>query len=174
MDSIKIKKADKNDYEVIALLGRITWKETFASLFRKKEDANDYADNHFSISIVKSFLENPNAYFWIAYLNEFPVGYAKIEMYADSDIVKGKNVCKLHDFYVLNDFHSMKIGLKLWNKILEKVKEQKCDKMWLSVLHANDKAIKFYKENDFFKASDFNFEIGIDTFLMNVMVRDFK
>lgn len=174
MDSIKIKQADKNDYEILALLGRITWKETFASLFRRKEDVKNYADNNFSISIVKSFLENPNANFWIAYLNEFPVGYAKIEMHVDSDVVKGKNVCKLHNFYVLNEFHSMRIGLQLWNKILERVKEQKCDKMWLSVLHTNDKAIQFYKENNFSRVGDFNFEIGIDSFLMNVMVREFK
>ncbi|WP_229720468.1 GNAT family N-acetyltransferase [Winogradskyella helgolandensis] len=171
---ITIKQAEKNDYEILALLGRTTWKETFAALFRRKEDAKNYADHNFSISMVKSFLKNPNAHFWIAYVNEFPVGYAKIEMHTDSEFVKGKNTCKLHNFYVLNDFHSMKIGLKLWNKILEKVKEQKCDNMWLSVLHTNDKAIQFYKENNFNRVANYDFEIGIDSFLMHIMVREFK
>ncbi|PKA81982.1 acetyltransferase (GNAT) family protein [Ulvibacter sp. MAR_2010_11] len=172
MEFIEIKQANENDLEILALLGRITWAETFGKLFRREKDVKDYGDTNFSISEIRSSLENPNVYFWIAYFYEFPVGYAKIENLIDSKLVQGKTVCKLRNIYVLNDFHSKRIGLGLWNRMLEKVKELKCDKMWLSVLHSNDKAINFYKENDFYKVGDFNLKIGIDSFIMNIMVRE--
>ncbi len=172
MDLIEIKQANVKDLEVLALMGRITWAETFGSLFKRRKDVKDYVDNNFSISEIKSFLENPNTYFWLAYFNGFPVGYAKIENNVESELVQGKNVCKLRNIYVLNDFHSKKIGLGLWNMMLEKVKELKCDKIWLSVLHTNNKAINFYKENEFYNVGDFQLKIGIDSFIMNIMVRE--
>ncbi len=146
MNLIEIKQANVNDIELLALIGRITWAETFGSLFRRSEDVKNYVDKNFSICTVKTFLEHPNTYFWIAYYNKFPVGYAKIEMHVDSDLVRGQNICKLCNIYVLRDFHSKRIGLGLWNMMLEKVKDKQCDKMWLSVLHSNDKAINFYKK----------------------------
>lgn len=173
-DMIKIKKADIEDIEVLALLGRTTWIETFSSLFKKREDIQNYADEHFSIENTKLFVDNPNAYFWIAYVNDLPIGYAKIEMNTVSDHIKGKNVCKLINFYVLSDFHSKKIGSLLWANILEKINELNCDTMWLAVLHTNTKAINFYLKHDFYKDDAFDLKIGDESFVMNIMIKDVK
>ncbi|MFC4720933.1 GNAT family N-acetyltransferase [Geojedonia litorea] len=172
MNAIEIKHADHQDLELLALLGRVTWAETFGTLFQREKDVKDYVDTNFSISAIKSYLENPNTYFWLAYYNGFPVGYAKIENHVKTELVQGTKVCKLRNIYVLKDFHSKKIGLALWSIMLEKVKELQCDKIWLAVLHTNDKAIKFYKDNEFYTVGDFNLNIGIDSFIMNIMVRE--
>ncbi|WP_040278025.1 GNAT family N-acetyltransferase [Psychroserpens damuponensis] len=173
-ETIKIKQADIKDLEVLALLGRLTWIETFSSLFKKRIHVQEYADENFSIETIKSFIDNPNAYFWIAYVNDLPIGYAKIEMNVVSDHVKGKNVCKLINLYVFSDFHSKKIGRLLWSNILNKVNALDCDKMWLAVLSTNIKAINFYLKNDFYNDDAFDLNIGDERFVMNIMVKDFK
>lgn len=171
---IKIRQADIRDLEVLALLGRITWAETFGSLFTRWEDVQNYVDENFSIESIKSFIENPKVYFWIAYFNNLPIGYAKIEMDVVTNNINGKKVCQLRNIYVLNDFHSKKVGSLLWSSMLVKVLELNCDTMWLSVLHSNTKAINFYLKNNFYNKGAFDLKIGAESFIMNIMIREFN
>ncbi|MDW5289632.1 GNAT family N-acetyltransferase [Formosa sp. PL04] len=171
---IEIKQASEHDVEVLALLGRVTWIETFGALFHNWEDVQDYANETFSIKTLRSFIENPKGKIWVAYYNGIPIGYSKIELGAESDQVKGNNICKLVNIYVLHDFHSKKIGSLLLSKVLDEVVGLQCDKLWLSVLHTNTKAINLYKKNNFYTAGTFDYIIGANSFIMNTMVRDFN
>lgn len=161
---IDISIAKREDAKSIALLGRITFGETFGHLFRDKNDLLDYCDKTFSVRKISASLEKSNNIFWIASVNDLPVGYAKLKLDSSSEFIDATKVGQLQKIYVLNDFHSMKIGFKLQNKLLEKAKEKQCNNIWLSVLKSNKHAINFYNKNDFKVLGNHEFQIGKEKF----------
>ena len=58
----------------------------------------------------------------------------------------------------------MKIGFKLQDSLLKKAKQLNFDKVWLSVLNSNDRAINFYKNTGFEKIGNHDFQIGKENF----------
>lgn len=172
MGNIEIRLAKKEDAKYIALLGRITFTETFGHFFRDKQDLLDYYNLTFSVEKIENGIEKPNNVFWIAFVNRLPVGYAKLKLNSKSEFMKSKKSCQLQKIYVLKDFLSMKIGFELQNLLLKKAKELEFDKIWLSVLNSNERAISFYKKNEFKKIGNHDFKIGKEYFEFIAMKRE--
>ena len=136
MNTIEIRLAKKEDAQCIALLGRITFTETFGHFFLEiKKDLIDYYNLTFSVQKIEDGIKKPNNIFWIAFVNRLPVGYAKLKLYSNSEFIESKDVCQLQKIYVLKDFLSMKIGFELQDLLLKKAKELNFNKVWLSVLN---------------------------------------
>ena len=110
MSTIEIRLAKKEDARYIALLGRITFTETFGHLFRDQNDLIDYYNYTFSVKKIEDGMKKQNNIFWIAFVNRLPVGYAKLKLDSKSEFIDSKDVCQLQKIYVLKDFLSMKIG----------------------------------------------------------------
>lgn len=171
MDKIHIKLAKEADAKVIALLGRITFNETFGHLFRYKSDILDYHDKTFAVEKISKGIVKPENIFWIATVNQLPVGYAKLKLNSESEFINSENICQLQKIYVLNDFLSMKIGLELQNRLLAKAEELGFEKIWLSVLNENLRAINFYKKNGFRAMGNHGFQIGKEHFDFTAMAK---
>ena len=164
MNNIEIRLANKEDAQFIALLGRITFTETFGHFFRDKQDLLHYYNSTFSVEKIENGITKPNNVFWIAFENRLPVGYAKLKLNSKSEFIDSESTCQLQKIYVLKDFLSMKIGFELQNRLLEKAKELEFKEIWLSVLNANERAISFYKKNGFEKIGNHDFQIGKENF----------
>lgn len=167
---IKIEKAKKEHYEVLALLGRITYTESHGEYIDNKDDLSDYNNKAFSISKVKAELNDPNNIFYITYVNDLPVGYAKLVLNDKNENIPSEKNCRLERIYILADFIPMKIGQQFLDFLFEKSKELKLDTMWLSVYIHNVRAIKFYQRNDFKKVGGLSFIVGdkkYDNFVMS-------
>lgn len=161
---IEIRKANVNDAEIISLLGRITFSDTFEVLFNKKEDLSDYLDNTFSVAkISESLVKNENVY-WIALHNDLPVGYAKLKLNSTSEFVAFDKVCQLQKIYVLKDFISTGVGKLLNNSLIEEAVSLNYEYIWLSVLEENEKAIRFYEKKIYEKIGKHTFQIGSQIF----------
>ena len=78
MDTIEIRLAKEKDAQFIALLGRVTFTETFGHLFRDQQDLIDYYNYTFSVQKIEDGIKKQNNIFWIAFVNQLPVGYAKL------------------------------------------------------------------------------------------------
>lgn len=172
MNTIETRLAKKEDARFIALLGRITFTETFGHLYRDKQDLLNYYDATFSVEKIESSIGKPNNFFWIASVNRLPVGYAKLKLNSKSEFIDSENVCQLQKIYVLKDFLSMKIGFELQNLLLKKAKELGFEKIWLSVLNSNERAINFYKKNGFEGIGNHNFQIGKEIFEFVAMCKE--
>ena len=172
VNTIEIRLAKKEDAQFIALLGRITFTETFGHFFRDQKDLIDYYNLTFSVQKIEDGIKKPNNIFWIAFVNRFPVGYAKLKLYSNSEFIESKDVCQLQKIYVLKDFLSMKIGFELQDLLLKKAKELNFNKVWLSVLNSNERAINFYKKNGFEKIGNHDFQIGKENFEFIVMKKN--
>ncbi|WP_422348762.1 GNAT family N-acetyltransferase [Flagellimonas sp.] len=169
---IQLREAHTNDAAVIALLARITFTETFGHYFRDPTDLDQYLNRTFGVSKLRTSLSKPNNVFWLAYVDELPIGYAKLKRNSPSPFLNLDKVCQLQKIYVLKDFLSQKVGLALQEILLKKAQEEGFQKIWLSVLKANERAIRFYTKNGFDTFGDHGFSIGKEDFEFQVMAKD--
>lgn len=168
--NITIRLAKIEDATYISLLGRITFTETFAHLFRDRNDLIAYYENTFSVEKIRHSLGKENNIFWIAFAGELPVGYAKLKRYSTSNFLEEKKQSQLQKIYVLNDFHSKKIGYLLQEKLVSKAKEIS-NIIWLSALTINEKSINFYKKLGFYHIGNTNFTIGKEKFYLTSLAK---
>ena len=171
MNTIEIRLAKKEDARFIALLGRTTFTETFGHFFRDQKDLIDYYNLTFSVQKIEDGIKKPNNIFWIAFVNRLPVGYAKLKLNSSSEFIESKDVCQLQKIYVLKDFLSMRIGFELQDSLLKKAKKLSFNKVWLSVLNSNERAINFYKKTGFEKIGNHDFQIGKENFKFIAMLK---
>ena len=157
---VKIKTANEANTEVLALLGRITYIESHSDFIADKNDLLKYNNEAFSISKTKQDINNSKNLFYIIYVNELPVGYAKLVLNAIHESVVSQNNCRLERIYILNDFIPLKIGQQFLTFLEEKAKELQLDTMWLSVYIKNNRAIRFYQKNEFNNVGELNFLVN--------------
>ena len=166
-----VREATTTDAEIIALLARITFDETFGTLYEDRQVLLTYLNDFFSVGKMRKSIQKENTIFWIALVNELPVGYAKLKLNSPSQFLNAERVSQLQKIYVLKDFLGLKIGANLQDKVIEKAKKYGSDDLWLSVLNGNDRAIEFYEKNSFVKIGKHPFDIGKYTFHFTVMNR---
>lgn len=167
---MKISKATDSDAKDIAHLARVTFTETFGHYFSDKTDLENYLDLTFNIQKLKNSLKKPNNVYWLAHVDNLPVGYAKLKLNSPTPFIKEQGVCQLQKIYVLKDYLSKKVGLALQNVLLDEA-QNKASKIWLSVLKENLRAIRFYEKNGFKKIGDHDFQIGKEHFEFQAMVK---
>ena len=173
MNKQEILLANEHHAAYISLLGRVTFTETFGHLFRDKQDLTNYYENTFSVKKIKTSISKPNNIFWLAFVNDLPVGYAKLKLNSTSKVIShSEKVCQLQKIYVLKDFLSMKIGFELQNQLLKKAKELGFEYIWLSVLNNNIRAINFYKKLKFNEVGCHDFQIGKENFEFVAMCKE--
>ena len=171
MKTIEIRKANVSDSQFIALLGRITFTETFGHFFKDNQDLINYYEQTFSVKKIKNSILKPENVFWIAFINDLPVGYAKLKSNSPSPLIKDSKTAQLQKIYVLKDFHSHKIGYDLQNLLLAEAQRLGKNQVWLSVLNKNEKAKNFYFNTGFNKVGKHNFSIGKENFTFDILAK---
>ncbi|MDF1697292.1 MAG: GNAT family N-acetyltransferase [Saprospiraceae bacterium] len=166
--------ATKEDAATIALLGRVTFSDTFGDLFRDRSDLLEYFKKTFTVEKIESSILKSSNIFWLALADGLPVGYAKLKLDSLSSFLPTQRVCQLQKIYVLNDFLSLKIGQKLQQQVIQKSMALAFQSIWLSVLESNERAIRFYKKNGFNIIGDHDFSIGKEDFSFKVMACQLK
>ena len=171
---VLIRKATSRDAATIAFLGRTTFGETFGHLFRDPNDLIDYYERTFSEEKIGQSLLKDNNIYWLALVNELPVGYAKLKLQSSSQFLEHTDVCQLQKIYVLKDYLSLRIGLQLQQELIKAARESGSSYIWLSVLKENERAIQFYLKNGFDKIGDHDFSIGKEDFDFMAMASKLK
>ena len=170
---MQIHKAIPSDATIVALLARITFTETFGHYFRDKLDLENYLNKTFNVQKLANSLGKADNVYWLAKINDLPVGYAKLKLNSPSPFVKELDCCQLQKIYVLKDFLSKKVGLALQNELLKEAAGNST-KIWLSVLKENVRAVRFYEKNGFEKIGDHNFQIGKEHFQFQAMIKSLQ
>lgn len=157
---IKIKTAKASDTEVLALLGRLTYVESHGHFIEDKNDLHQYINGAFSVSKTKEELNNSKNLYYIIYVEDLPVGYAKLILNQKHESITSQNNCLLDKIYILNEFIPLKIGQQFLCFLEEKAKALQLDTMWLSVYVKNNRAIRFYERNEFKNVGEINFLVN--------------
>jgi diamine N-acetyltransferase len=171
-DAVEIVQSSPNqtDARTIALLGRLTFSETFGHLFTHvPNELEAYLDNTFGVNKIQNSILKENNIFYIAYYQNLPVGYLKLKKYMSIEGLE--NSIQLQKVYVLKDFLSKNIGKPLLEKAFEEAHKLHKNAMWLIVLESNSRAIRAYEKQGFEKKEKRTFRIGSQDFIFDLMVR---
>ena len=166
---ITIREAGIEDAQNITHLGATTFDQSFGHLFKDRNDLINYFESTFSLDKIRNSIAKKNNVYWMVLDKDKPVGYAKILLNTTSEFIEHFVVCKLQRIYFLADYNSKGIGSTLQQLITEKAIECQQKYMWLSVLKENEKAIRFYKKNNYKIVGEHPFSIGKENFEFWVM-----
>lgn len=161
---LQIRTATPEDAQHIALLGRVTFTETFSEYFGDQQDLFDYYEQTFNVAKIKAGIQNPNNKFWIALWNDLPIGYAKLKINSSTEFIESTHVSQLQKIYVLKEFLDKKAGKALMDELMSFFNSSEQAHIWLSVLNSNERALNFYEKNGFAKVGEHQFSIGKETF----------
>lgn len=161
MASVIINQANIHDLETIQLIGRQTFTETFAAS-NAVEEMEKYLTESFSTEKVKTELTNPESLFFIAWEEDNPVGYLKVNSGNAQTELQDKTSLEIERIYVKSSHHGKKIGQLLYDQALETAKALQKAYIWLGVWEENLKAIQFYKKNGFVEFDKHIFRLGDD------------
>lgn len=166
-----IRVATPEDAEFIALLGRITFTETFGHLFANHtSDLGAYLDHTFAVSKIRKSLGDPDNHYWLSLRDGLPVGYAKLKHPSPTPLLTGEEPAQLQKIYVLQEFLALGIGRLLLNTVLDHAARSGFHTIWLDVLKQNTRAIRFYQRHGFQPLGDDTYTIGAQTFQFHLMV----
>lgn len=146
---IEVKRASLEDASILALLGRITFDESFGHLFKDPQALHDYYNQEFSVATVRANLLNENVICWLAYADDLPVGYAKLEKSRKTEGLTSENVSHLQRIYILKHFLHLKVGLPLLEPVIAETQALGSAYLWLAVWEGNERAKRFYEKHDF-------------------------
>ncbi len=161
MEFMKITRITTNEIDQLQKIGRQTFYETF-STGNTQENMQKYLDERFSIEKLTAELNDKNAIFYFAQLENKIVGYLKINFGDSQTELKDDKSLEIERIYVLKEFQGKKIGQIFYDKAIEIAKQKDADYIWLGVWEENPRAIKFYKKNGFVEFDKHIFKLGND------------
>ena len=168
---LTFKRATELDTLIIALLGRVTFTESHERFIVDKKELKAYLTKAFDVDKIREELQDTDNFFWLAFLDGFPVGYAKLVINSNTKFLTADKVCRLERIYVLNDFLHLKIGSQLQDLVFKKATDLNFNWVWLTVYIKNFTAINFYIKNKYKDAGIIDFSIGNDTYDNTVFVK---
>src|SRR5690606_38954950 len=161
MENIDIEKVAINDIDQLQKIGRQTFYETFSES-NTEENMESYLENGFSTDKLKTELNDKNAEFYFAKIDEKIIGYLKLNFGQSQTELKDDQALEIERIYVLKEFHEKKVGQILYDKALEIATNKNADYVWLGVWEENPRAINFYKKNGFVDFDKHIFKLGND------------
>ncbi|KYH07264.1 MULTISPECIES: GNAT family N-acetyltransferase [Chryseobacterium] len=159
MSSIIINKASAEDVEIVQSLGIQTFSETFAE-DNTEEAMKKYLEESFNTEKIKSELNNPDSFFYIAWEEDNPVGYLKVNSGEAQTELQDDTALEIERIYVKKSHHGKKVGQLLYNQALETAEQLGKSYLWLGVWEKNLRALQFYRKNGFVEFDKHIFRLG--------------
>lgn len=156
---ISIKKAGIEDLALITNIARISFIESHGNS-ASAEDINSYISSGLTEIVIEAELKDAENIFHIIYFDGKAAGYSKIIFNKPYDLIQNKSICKLERLYLLKEFYDHKLGLYLFNFLVDLSKKVNQQGIWLYVWTGNERAVKFYKRAGFEIIANADFKIS--------------
>ena len=172
MDNIiHIRKATKEDCQVIVELGKKTFAETYSEI-SSHTAVQEYVEKKISPENIREELVNPLSCFYIGFINDDPVAFTKLRYDRMAKGLPGKRGIEVERIYVLKEYQGVKVGKEMMEKCKQDALREKFDIIWLQVWQHNHKAIQFYQKAGFvvYETAIFSYgeDMEQDDFLMRL------
>ena len=161
MTSIVLRKAVSADLQTLQQIGKETFYETFSKHNSEAEMQKYLAESFASEKILKE-LNTPESQFFIAWEDESPVGYLKVNSGKAQTELQDGTAIEIERIYVKSSHQGKKVGQLLFDKALEIARQQNKNYIWLGVWEENKKAVNFYTKNGFTEFAKHIFRLGND------------
>ncbi|WP_343687073.1 GNAT family N-acetyltransferase [Chryseobacterium gleum] len=159
MSSVIIIKSGEKDLETLQNIAIQTFTETFAE-DNTEEAMRSYLEESFNTEKIKSELNNPDSFFYIAWEEDNPVGYLKVNTGKAQTELQDESSLEIERIYVMKSHHGKKVGQLLYNQALETAQQLGRSYLWLGVWEKNLRAINFYSKNGFVEFDKHIFRLG--------------
>ena len=159
MENISIRLADLSDANTLCKIGAKTFFETYAQR-NSVVDMQQYLAANFNKQAVAKQIEHAGSTFYIAYLENEPIGYLKLNTAEAQTDLKEHDSIEIERIYVLAAYHGKNIGQLLYQKAVTMAKEKGKSSIWLGVWEQNPRAIRFYEKQGFEKFDTHIFVVG--------------
>ena len=169
--NITIKKCTADNLEELILLSKETFYQTFATQ-NTAEDMETYLETAFSKDKLCRELCDPYTSFFFLYADESLAGYLKLNECPSQTDVNDENSLEIERIYVLKDFQGQGLGRYLMEYSIKTAADNGKNYVWLGVWEKNEKALKFYKKNGFYRIGEHSFVIGNDVQTDYIMRKD--
>jgi len=150
-----IKKIDSTSAEALSSLAKSIYVHHYAHLWL--EGGMDWYIHEFAypVSKIKSEIENENCLHYIAYINDEPVGYLKINI--DAAIKGGdkKEGLELERIYIDTTAVNKGLGTYLMNFVLDIAKSYQKEYIFLKAMDTAQLALQFYAKMGYEKVGTF-------------------
>lgn len=162
MSAITILEANISHAPLLTAIGLQSFREAFEK-DNNPDDFKTYVDEAFSKEQITNDIQAPGSIFYIAYINDEAVGYARLRTSTEvNDTFPGKKLIELHRLYALSKYIGRGVGKALMNHCLTQARRNGFELIWLGVWEHNDHAQGFYKSFGFEKFSSHVFMVGND------------
>lgn len=157
-----VRSATPADAELIADISRETFYETFASQ-NSIEDMNKFMNEQFTREKLMAEVFEKTNLFFLAYENDTPVGYAKMqngEIYAEFGCKPSIEIARI---YTKAASIGKGVGSALMQQCITTAFKMEKEIIWLGVWERNQRAIDFYTRWGFKKFGTHPFLLGNDS-----------
>ncbi len=161
MENIEITRVTVNDIEQLRQIGMKTFYETF-SAGNREDNMNKYLEDGFSNEKLTAEINDRNAGFYFAKLNNNVIGYLKLNFGVSQTELQDDKALEIERIYVSKEFHGKNVGQLLYDKAITIARQKNADYVWLGVWEENPRAIAFYRKNGFVEFDKHIFKLGND------------
>jgi GNAT superfamily N-acetyltransferase len=164
LELIEIKKIDSRSAEALSSLAKSIYVHHYAHLWLV--GGMDWYINEFAypVSKIKSEIEDENCLHYIAYINNKPVGYLKINIDAAIEGGDKKEGIELERIYIDTKAVNKGLGTYLMNFVFDIAKSYQKRYIFLKAMDTAQLAMQFYAKMgyelvDSFRLSDATFHL---------------
>jgi diamine N-acetyltransferase len=173
INRLVIRRAEINDLENITVLKQQVWIATYAVEGLRKEFSN-YVLSEFTLDKVRETILDKNKLLLVAQIDNHIIGCVEIDFESQCPIPLEKKQPEIAVLYILERYTGIGIGAELLIETLSELKKMNFKAAWLTAYHKNERAIRFYKKNDFKIIGVAYFEMDGNSYENKVMMVEIK
>ena len=160
---IKIRMANREDVHSLSELGKGTFAATYREHFERDFSLvalDTYLHQTFAPTAIQKELNEIGCQFFIAENQEgFPVGYMKVGTTPAPLFVPGNRRLCLERIYLVNEYQSMGLGMRLVETAIEYAQKNHFETLWLGCWDGNLPTLRFYEKMGFSQVGSEKFVI---------------
>lgn len=161
------------DLEALRTLSITTYEQTFAAV-NTEENMRAYLEDAFATDKLLRELHDANSEFVLLEDDGRPAGYLKINEEPSQTEINDKTSLEIQRIYVDSEARGKGLGTRLMQYAIDTAKERGKRYVWLGVWEHNDKAIRFYTRNGFYRIGEHIFPMGDDKQTDYLMRKDLQ
>lgn len=147
MNTIQIKPVGTNDLAILRDIAVRAYSDHYLQLWH--DSGAWYLQKYFSFSVLEEEFRNENSQFFIAWLNNEPAGFLKININAAWEDISAKEGLELERIYLTKKASAKGVGKQLLNLTMRAAKQHNKKFIWLKAMDSSTGAIAFYHKMGF-------------------------
>jgi len=147
MGDIRIEKLDTKDAKLLSEVALHSYSDHYLHLWY--DEGKWYKEKYFSTERLTKEISDPNTQFYLAYYDNEPVGFLKLNINTPLEGFETKNALELERIYLNKEVTGKGIGRKLVELAINVAEQNNKNIIWLKAMDTSEGSIAFYQKRGF-------------------------